>query len=150
MTIANLLTNDLIASNVECTSKKSALEIISRLAAKKLNIEAQVLFDKLIERERIGSTGIGCGVALPHVKIDKSLPATGVFLQSASTIDYDAQDSQEVDILFALFIPEDQCEEYLKVLSSMSKTLLNKAFLKQLRHADTSQNLLALLSTTIK
>lgn len=147
MKVTSLLTDDLIASNVECTSKKCALEIISRLAAKKLNLDSQVLFNKLIDRERIGSTGIGSGVALPHVKIDKSLPATGVFLQSTSTIDYDAQDGQKIDIFFALFIPEDQCEKYLNVLSNMSKTLLNKDFLKQLRHANTSQSLLALLST---
>lgn len=147
MKIASILTKDLIVSKVECTSKKSALEIISHLASKELNIDTQVLFNKLIDRERIGSTGIGNGVALPHVKIDKSLPATGVFLQCASSIDYDSQDGKKVDILFALFIPEDQCEEYLKILSSMSSTLLNKPFLKQLRHADTNQSLLELLST---
>lgn len=147
MKISNLLTEDLIASKVECASKKSALEIISHLASKKLGIDTQALFNKLIDRERIGSTGIGNGVALPHIKIDKSLPATCVFLQCNAGINYDAQDGKKVDILFAFFIPEDQCEEYLNVLSKMSKTLLNKPFLKQLRHADTNQCLLALLST---
>lgn len=146
MKISTLLTEDLIASQIECTSKKSALEIISHLATKSLGIDSQILFNKLIAREKIGSTGVGNGVAIPHVKIDKSLPATGVFLQCTSPIDFDAQDGNKVDVLFAIFIPEDQCDTYIQALPNISKILLNKAFLKQLRHAKGSEMLLEILS----
>ena len=121
MKISTLLTEDSVFSQVSCTSKKGALEKISRIAGEKLDIDAQVLFNDLIAREKIGSTGVGCGIAIPHVKIDSGLPATGVFIQCESAIDYDSFDGNKVDILFAIFVPEDRCQQYLGTLSEISK-----------------------------
>ena len=148
MKFSALLNKENTLCQVECASKKSALEIISHLAAKKLSLPPQVLFDSLISRERIGSTGIGSGVAIPHVKIDKSLPATAVFLQCVDAIDFDAIDGKKVDILFAVFVPEDQCDRYLEALSEVSKSLLEKGFLRQLRAAKESESLFSLLEIT--
>ncbi|MCK5819958.1 MAG: PTS sugar transporter subunit IIA [Psychromonas sp.] len=148
MKISSLLKEDLIVSQVACQSKKSALEIISHLAAEKLKIEPQILFNSLISREKIGSTGIGNGVAMPHVKIDNSLSAIAIFLQCSSPIDYDATDGQKVDLFLAFFIPEDQCSKYLTALPDRSKRLLDKALLKQLRHAEDSKTLLDLILST--
>jgi PTS system nitrogen regulatory IIA component len=145
MKFSNLLEANNTLCQVECASKKSALEIISHLAAKTLALEPQDLFNSLIARERIGSTGIGCGVAIPHVKIDSSLPATAVFLQCVEGIDFDANDGKKVDVLFAIFVPEDQCEKYLNTLADVSKKLLEKGFLRQLRSAKDSETLLSLL-----
>ena len=130
-----------------CKSKKGVLEKISRIAGEKLDIDAQVLFNDLIAREKIGSTGVGCGIAIPHVRIDSSLPATGIFIQCESAIDYDSYDGNKVDILFAIFVPEDCCQQYLATLSEISKKLLNKPYLRQLRNADNDQALFQLLQT---
>lgn len=145
MKISTLITKDSVFSQVRCTSKKSALEIISHIAAEKLNIGAQILFNDLISREKIGSTGVGSGIAIPHVKIDKSLPATAIFIQCETPIDYDSYDGNKVDILFAIFVPEDRCQEYLGTLSEISQKLLNKSFLKQLRNAENAETLFELL-----
>lgn len=145
MKISTLLTKDSVFSQVRCTSKKSALEIISHIAAEKLDIDAQILFNNLISREKIGSTGVGSGIAIPHVKIDSSLPATGVFIQCETPIDYDSYDGNKVDILFAIFVPEDRCQEYLGTLSEISQKLLNKQLLKQLRTAEDAETLFELL-----
>jgi len=145
MKISTLLAKDSVLSKVNCTSKKGALEKISHIAGEKLNIDPQILFNNLIAREKIGSTGVGSGIAIPHVKIDSSLPATAVFLQCETAIDYDAYDGNKVDILFAIFVPEDRCQQYLVALGEISKKLLDKPFLRQLRNADSDQVLFELL-----
>lgn len=145
MKISTLLAKDAVFSNVSCTSKKSALEKISHIAGEKLKVDAQTLFTNLIAREKIGSTGVGSGIAIPHVKIDSELPATAVFLQCTKAIDYDAYDGNKVDLLFAIFVPEDRCQQYLVALSEISKKLLDKPFLRQLRNADSDQALFELL-----
>jgi len=149
MKISTLLTKDSVFSQVRCASKKSALEIISHVAAEKLDIDAQTLFNDLISREKIGSTGVGSGIAIPHVKIDKNLPATAIFVQCETAIDYDSYDSKKVDILFAIFVPENLCQEYLGTLSEISEKLLNKSYLKQLRTAQDAETLYELLTTEI-
>lgn len=145
MKLTTLLTEDSVFSKVQCTSKKSALEIISQIAAEKLGIEAQTLFNDLIAREKIGSTGVGSGIAIPHVKISKDLPATGIFIQCETAIDYESYDGNKVDILFAIFVPEDRCKEYLNTLSEISQKLLNKPYLRQLKNAKDNQTLFQLL-----
>lgn len=145
MNISELLTQDTVFSQVTCTSKKGALEKISHIAAQKLNIDAQIIFNDLIAREKIGSTGVGSGIAIPHVKISSDLPATGVFIQCETAIDYDSFDGNHVDILFAIFVPEDRCEAYLATLSEISEKLLNKPYLRQLRSAENDQSLFELL-----
>lgn len=145
MNISNLLKKESIFSQTTCTSKKCALEKISHIAGEQLNLDPQILFNDLIAREKIGSTGVGSGIAIPHVKIDSSLPATAVFIQCESGIDYDSYDGNKVDILFAIFVPEDRCKEYLGTLSELSQKLLDKQFLRQLRNAQTNEELCLLL-----
>jgi len=145
MKISELLDQQSVFSQASCSSKKSALEKISHIAAEKLNLNAQELFNSLIAREKIGSTGVGHGIAIPHVKIDSSYPATAIFMQCNSAIDYDSYDGNKVDILFAIFVPEDKCPEYLAALSEISKKLLDKAYLRQLRAADSDESLYKLL-----
>jgi nitrogen PTS system EIIA component len=146
MKISTLLNKDSVFSQTACTSKKGALEKISIVAAKQLHLDAQALFESLIAREKIGSTGVGSGIAIPHVKISSELPATAVFLQCESGIDYDSFDGNKVDILFAIFVPEDRCQQYLAALSEISQKLLDKQFLRQLRSATSNEQLFELLT----
>lgn len=146
MKISSLLNKDSVFSHAVCASKKAALEKISIVAAEKLTLNSQDLFESLIAREKIGSTGVGSGIAIPHVKISSELPATAIFLQCETAIDYDSYDGNKVDILFAIFVPEDQCKEYLAALSEISQKLLDKQFLRQLRSAEDDQQLFELLT----
>jgi len=146
MKISALLNKDSVFCQTTCTSKKGALEKISLIAAETLNLDAQELFESLIAREKIGSTGVGSGIAIPHIKISSDLPATAVFLQCESGIDYDSYDGNKVDILFAIFVPEDLCKEYLSALSEISQKLLDKQFLRQLRAAQNNEELFELLT----
>ena len=145
MNISSLLNKESVFAQTACTSKKCALEKISHIAGQKLNIDPQILFNRLIAREKIGSTGVGTGIAIPHVKIDSALPATAVFIQCESAIDYDAYDGNKVDILFAIFVPEDRCKQYLSALSEISQKLLDKQLLRQLRNAKNNELLCLLL-----
>jgi PTS system nitrogen regulatory IIA component len=145
MKISELIDKESVFSQTICTSKKCALEKISHIAAEKLDMDAQKLFNALIAREKIGSTGVGHGIAIPHVKIDSSHPATAIFMQCSSAIDYDSYDGNKVDILFAIFVPEDRCQQYLAALSEISKKLLNKKYLRQIRNADSNDDLYKLL-----
>ncbi|WP_028866332.1 PTS IIA-like nitrogen regulatory protein PtsN [Psychromonas hadalis] len=145
MKISDLLDKESVFSQIDCSSKKCALEKISHIAAEKLGMDAQQLFNALIAREKIGSTGVGHGIAIPHVKIDSSYPATAIFMQCSTAIDYDAYDGNKVDILFAIFVPEDRCKQYLVALSEISKKLLDKRYLRQLRNAKDNDSLYQLL-----
>lgn len=145
MNITTLLSQDTVLSQISCGSKKGVLEKISHIVADKLNVDSQQLFNDLIAREKIGSTGVGSGIAIPHVKISSELPATAVFIQCEQAVDYDAYDGNKVDLLFAIFVPEDRCQEYLSALSQISQKLLDKPFLRQLRNAQDDQTLWTLL-----
>ena len=145
MKISELLNKESVFNQTDCSSKKCALEKISHIAAEKLNMDAQLLFNELIAREKIGSTGVGHGIAIPHIKIDKAYPATAIFMQCSSSIDYDSYDGNKVDILFAIFVPEDRCQQYLVALSEISKKLLDKNYLRQLRNAKDNEELYQLL-----
>lgn len=111
MQLSSVLNIECTKSSVHCTSKKRALEIISELAAKQLNLPSQVVFDAVLTRERMGSTGIGNGIAIPHGKLEEdTLRAVGVFIRLDQPIAFDAIDNQPVDLLFALLVPADQCK----------------------------------------
>ncbi|EEY37591.1 PTS system, nitrogen regulatory IIA component [Vibrio mimicus SX-4] len=95
----------------------------------------------MLSREKMGSTGIGNGIAIPHARMSDSEKAVAVLLQCEEPIEFDAIDNRPVDLLFALLVPEDQCKEHLKTLACMAERLNDKQILKQLRHAESDQEL---------
>ena len=124
----------------ECTtcatpgSKKKVLELISELvAAQYPPLSAQAVFESLVAREKMGSTGIGNGIAIPHGRLDNITQPIGVFIKCDEAIAFDAIDKQPVDLLFALLVPEDQCKQHLSTLAAMAEKLSDKQILKQLR-----------------
>ena len=99
--LSNVLNKECTRTNVHCQSKKRALEIISELAAKQLGLPPQVVFEAVLTRERMGSTGIGNGIAIPHGKMEEDTTrAVGVFIKLETPIAFDAIDNQPVDLLF--------------------------------------------------
>ena len=124
----------------ECTtcatpgSKKKVLELISDLAAVQYpTLSSQEIFESLLAREKMGSTGIGNGIAIPHGRLSNISQPVAVLIKCEEPISFAAIDKQPVDILFALLVPADQCEQHLSTLSSMAEKLNNKLIVKQLR-----------------
>ncbi len=129
-------------SCVQCQSKKRALEIISELAAQQLKLPHQTIFESILTRERVGSTGIGGGIAIPHGKLEEdTLGAMGVFIRLAQPIPFDAIDNQPVDLLFALLVPDNQRKTHLHTLSLVSKRLADKNICCRLRAAQSDEEL---------
>lgn len=140
--LSTVLSLQCTKSAVHCQSKKRALEVISEIAASELNLPAQVIFDAILIRERMGSTGIGNGIAMPHGKLEEEpLRVIGIFLQLQAPILFDAIDNQPVDLLFALLVPAGQIKTHLHTLSLMAKRLADKTLCRRLRGAQTDDEL---------
>ncbi|WP_224556146.1 PTS IIA-like nitrogen regulatory protein PtsN [Pectobacterium versatile] len=146
--LSTVLRPECTRSTVHCQSKKRALEIISELAARQLNIPSQIIFDAILTRERMGSTGIGGGIAIPHGKLegDNALGAIGVFIQLEQPIAFDAIDNQAVDLLFALLVPAEQCKTHLHTLSLVAKQLADKTVCRRLRAAQSDEELYQIMT----
>lgn len=146
MHLSTVLSLDCTKSAVHCSSKKRALEIISEIAAEHLDQNPQPLFECMLTREKMGSTGIGHGIAIPHGRINNSDQAIAILIQCQDPIQFDAIDNQPVDLLFALLVPNAQCKEHLKTLSSMAERLNNKQVCKQLRTAKSDEELYQIMT----
>ncbi|ARD23887.1 MULTISPECIES: PTS IIA-like nitrogen regulatory protein PtsN [Shewanella] len=115
-------------------SKKKVLELISNLMADQYpTLSSQAIFESLIAREKMGSTGIGNGIAIPHGRLDDIESPIAILIKCEEAIDFDAIDKKPVDILFALLVPSEQCQQHLSTLSSMAEKLSDKLILKRLR-----------------
>jgi PTS system nitrogen regulatory IIA component len=142
MQLREVLSLDCTKSAVQCSSKKRALEIISEIAAEHAGLNATELFESMLCREKMGSTGIGNGIAIPHARMGVGYEnAVAVLVQCKEPIDFDAIDNRPVDLLFALLVPEDHSKEHLKTLANMAARLNDKQTLRQLRKAQNNQEL---------
>lgn len=143
---SDLLRPDAIVSGLATTSKKVLLQQIGTLAAPIVGVEARLLIERLAERERLGSTGFGGGVAIPHSKLPGLDAPTGVFARLAQPIDFGAVDGMPVDLVFALFSPEQAGSDHLKALARVSRRMRDRAFLAKLRGAGSRDALVALFT----
>ncbi|MBU2897126.1 PTS IIA-like nitrogen regulatory protein PtsN [Vibrio hepatarius] len=141
MQLSEILSLDCTKSAVQCTSKKRALEMISEIVALRTGQNPTDLFECMLSREKVGSTGIGNGIAIPHARMQSTDKAVAVLLQCESPIEFDSIDNRPVDLLFALLVPDAQCKEHLKTLSNMAERLSDKQILKKLRKAKSDQEL---------
>lgn len=147
MKLQNLLTPDCTVCAVQGNSKKRVLEQISHVASAKLpEISQQELLDSLIAREKMGSTGIGHGIAIPHGRLKNADTAVAVLATAANPISFDAIDNQPVDIFIALFVPEESCKQHLSTLASIAEYFSNKSNSKKVRACSSSEELYQLIS----
>lgn len=127
--------------DVDVSSQKKLLETIANLAATRLNGCGELeIYESLIDRERLGSTCIGEGVAIPHCRLANCKQAVGVFLRLKQGLKLDSPDSQPVDLVFALIVPEDENQEHLNILASLAKSFNEPSYREALRKADSSVN----------
>lgn len=141
-----MLTKDCTKSAVLFNSKKRILEYIAELAHQSQpQLTETTVFEALMAREKLGSTGIGGGIAIPHGKMKDISSPVLIFVVSQDGISFDAIDNQPVDIFCAILIPENQCQTHLTTLSGIARILSQKDFTRKIRHASTDDELYQLL-----
>lgn len=128
------------------TSKKKVLEKISEMMAESIDCKAKSIFESLLSREKLGTTALGNGVAIPHARVNDCVCATAVFLLLNKPIDYDAPDGKPVDIIFAILVPKDTDNSHLEHLSEIAKLLSDNKIISQIRHAHSDEALYDILA----
>lgn len=147
MHIAELLTAERVACGAPSASKKRVLEQLSALiAGGQQALNAVDVFDSLLARERLGSTGLGHGVAIPHGRVKNGTATVGAFIKLQKPIDFDAVDGEPVDLLFGLLVPEQSTQEHLQLLAQLAEMFSDAAFVASLRNAGSAAELHTLLS----
>ncbi|NEZ04666.1 PTS transporter subunit EIIA [Wenzhouxiangella sp. XN201] len=147
MQLVDVLANDRIAINVSVSSKKTLLEKAAELLANASgSANAREIFDSLCQRERLGSTGLGHGVAIPHGRVDNQEAVAGAMIRLKRPIDFDAPDHEKVDLFFALAVPGQCTDSHLKLLAEMADRLGRQVQRDALRQIDDADELLRLLS----
>jgi PTS system nitrogen regulatory IIA component len=144
--LSDLLTPDAVLASLSVPNKKSLFQQLAQLAAKKRGMSAKTITERLAERERLGSTGFGGGVAIPHGKIAGLNRVVGIFARLAQPIDFAAIDDMPVDLVFLLLSPPDAGVEHLKALARVSRKLRDRTFVAKLRGAGSQDALYALLA----
>ena len=146
MDIAELITPDSVIANLRVASKKQALQELARRAAHVVDLHERRIFEVLMERERLGSTGLGAGIAIPHGKLPELRRLHGLFARLERSIDFAAVDDRPVDLIFVLLAPENAGADHLKALARISRLLRSAAICGKLRGTDNADALYALLT----
>lgn len=145
MEIARVLSPEAVIASLKATSKKQALQELAKHAAQLTGVGDRRIFDVLLERERLGSTGVGQGIAIPHARLAELDRVFGLFARLDSPISFDAVDDQPVDLIFLLLAPESAGADHLKALARISRLLRDKANCAKLRGADNADAMYAVL-----
>lgn len=146
MEIADLLSVEAVVPKLSVTSKKQALQELAKRAHAVTGLEERRIFDTLLERERLGTTGVGNGIAIPHGKIAELDRLYAVFARLEKPVDFDSIDEQPVDLVFLLLAPESAGADHLKALARVSRLLRDQGVCTKLRGSDNADALFALLT----
>ena len=150
MNIKDMLSDKSFLVNFEASSQKNVLYELSKLAEKDIKIDSRILLEALTKREKLGSTAVGNGIAIPHANcpdIDK--PRVFVALLSNS-LDFNANDDQPVDIIFLLLAPDNSGSEHLQALALVSRLLRNKELTSKLRGCKNTESAFAVISQSVR
>ena len=145
MQLADFLDCDAIKTSLPGGNKRSLLQQLANLAGQRISVESSVISSALNEREQLGSTGFGQGVAIPHAKIEGLGEVYGLFVRLGEPVDYKAIDGRPVDLVFLLLSPPDSGAEHLKALAAISRVTRHGATLEKMRGARTRDALAAVL-----
>ena len=146
MEINNLLVPEGVVADLKATSKKQALQDLARRAAEVSGLHERAIFDVLMERERLGTTGVGNGIAIPHGKLPNLDRLHGLFARLEQPIDFHAIDERPVDLIFVLLAPETAGADHLKALARISRLLRDQGICDKLRGTDSAEALFAILT----
>ncbi|MCA0448822.1 MAG: PTS IIA-like nitrogen regulatory protein PtsN [Proteobacteria bacterium] len=146
MELVDILVPNGVVANSRATSKKQILQDLARKAAELTGAEERAIFDVLLERERLGTTGVGNGIAIPHGKLGGLKRLWGVFARLEKPVDFEAIDEQPVDLVFLLLAPEGAGADHLKALAKVSRLLRDRRICEKLRGSEKSDALYALIT----
>ena len=145
-----MLSDDAFLMNFDGTSKKQVLEELSKLAEIKLGINSRTLLENLTKREKLGSTAVGNGIAIPHANV-ANIDRPFVFVSSlVNGLDFNSTDDLPVDIIFLLIAPDNKGSEHLQALALISRLLRNKELTTKLRGCKSAESALAVISQSIR
>ena len=145
MNIGDLLDRGAISPRVTAPGKRQALRVVAEMAARSFRLKSAEVLEALLEREAVGSTGVGYGVAVPHARLAGLTRLRGVFVRLEQPIAFDAVDDRPVDLIFALFAPPEANGEHLRALARVSRILRQAELREQLRKARSPDAIHALL-----
>lgn len=146
MDLIDLLPTEAVLASLKVNSKKQALQEMAAKAAEVTGRSDREIFDTLLQREKLGSTGVGHGVAIPHGKLPGLGRLVGVFARLDKPVDFDALDDRPVDLMFLLLAPENAGADHLKALARIARVLREQAIAGKLRAADDAAAIYALLT----
>ena len=146
MEINDVLVPEGVVADLKATSKKQALQDLAKRAAEVSGLHERAIFDVLMERERLGTTGVGNGIAIPHGKLASLERLHGLFARLEQPIDFHAIDERPVDLIFVLLAPENAGADHLKALARISRLLRNNGICDKLRGTDSAEALFAILT----
>ncbi len=144
--LADLVTKDRVLLDLQSGSKRQLLQALAEAAAQATGVEAATVLEALIQREKLGTTGLGEGIAIPHAKIAELAKLTGFFARLDKPVDFDALDGDPVDLVFLLLAPEAAGADHLKALARVARILRDHELRRQIRTAESSAEVCALLT----
>ena len=145
--ITNFLTGDSIIMDCDSKSQKNTLEVISNKMAELTSTNKYEIFQKLYEREKLGTTAFGNGIAIPHARIEGIQNAKIIILKLTKAIDFNSIDGNKVDIVMSLFVPNDNNEMHVELLSSIASLLYNQVFREKIRTANTASDVMMIIDS---
>ena len=135
-----------VLASLKVQNKKQLLQELSHAMAGQVAIDHRVIFETLLKREKLGSTGIGQGIAIPHGKVPSISRVYGLFARLATPVDFDSVDGQPVDLVFVLLAPEHAGADHLKALARISRLLRDSSVVAKLRGTEDAEGLYAILT----
>lgn len=146
MDLSDLVTQKSIMPSVKVASKKQLLQVLSEKAADITGLSERDIFDTIMQREKLGSTGVGNGIAIPHGKLKNVSHITGIFARLETPVDFEALDDEPVDLVFMLLAPETAGADHLKALSRIARILREPEMVSKLRATKDASALFAFLT----
>jgi PTS system nitrogen regulatory IIA component len=146
MQISDLLSPEGVLPSLKVKDKKHLLQHLAEKASLITRVPQARILETLVERERLGTTGVGQGIAIPHGRLTEIKKISGIFAKLDTPIEYEAVDNQPVELVFMLLAPEGSGADHLKALARVSRLLRNQAACEKLRKATTAEALYAILT----
>jgi PTS system nitrogen regulatory IIA component len=146
MNIADIISKDAVLDNVQATSKRELIQVLSSKIANISGLDERVIFDAVWERENLGSTGYGDGVAFPHARIEGLDKVSAMFARLDEAVDFDSLDGKPVDLVFLLISPENSGADHLTALATLSRVLKTEGACEKLRKARSVDEIYTILN----
>lgn len=149
MTVASLITPDSVVAGIKGASKKQVLQDLSGQLARISGLPERAIFETLLQRERLGTTGIGQGMAIPHGRIAGLNRLVGLFARLQKPVDFEALDGEHVDLVFVLLAPEDAGADHLQALARIARLFRDAKLVQKLRQTEDPAALYAILTADV-